>query len=70
MKKINKFNVGDKVKILLEGVNIDYPKTYKIEKVEYTNHISYNLPDYYVYKLQGVPYWFKEEHLEVVNETK
>lgn len=66
LKETNKFNVGDKVKIVLDGVNESYPKTYKIEKVEYTCHVDFNSPDYYVYKLQGVPHWFKEEHLEII----
>ena len=63
---IQKFKIGDKVKIILDGEY--YPKTYKVEKVEYTCHVDYNLPNYYVYKLQGISCWFREEHLEVVNE--
>lgn len=60
--KINKFKIGDKVKIILNGVNEDYPKVYKIKKVLYSCH------GYFAYRLQGVPDWFREEHLEFANE--
>lgn len=59
-EKESKFKVGDKVKIVLEGWKDKYPKIYTIKKVLFSSQ------GYYVYKLNGVPAWGREEHIKAV----